>query len=127
MIARFTRIHREFGFGASARTVLMLVGLVAMSIFGVFGLQNWWPLLIAIVGLALGFALKRQIVAAFEWTAWALPAALFIYSLLLFVGERLGISREVQLVLITLTTVITFGLQFWSLSDPSIVKVRDDQ
>ena len=126
MIARFTRIHREFGFGASARTVLMLVGLVAMAIFGVFGFRNWWPLLIAIVGLVLGFVLRRQIVAAFEWTAWALPAALFIYSVLLFVGERLGISREVQLVLITLTTVITFGLQFWSLSDPSIVKVRAD-
>ena len=127
MIERFFRIHSKFGFGASARIILLLVGLLAMSIFGVLGFESWWPMLTAVLGLVLGFLLKRQIVDAFEWTTWALPTALFIYGALLFVGERLGLSREWQLILITLTTVAVFGLQFWSLSDPSIVKLKDDQ
>lgn len=126
MIYRFSRIHREFGFGASARTVLLLVGLVGMSVFGILAFESWWPALISVVGLIVGFLLRRQIVDAFEWTFWALPTALFIYGVLLFVGERLGLSREAQLMLITLNTVVIFGLQFWSLSDPSIVKIEDD-
>ena len=125
MIERFTRIHREFGFGASARLVLMLVGLIGMSVLGVFGFNSWWPTLIAVAGLVLGFVLKRQIVDTFEWTSWSLPIASVIYGVLLFIGERLGISREVQLMLITLTTVTVLDLQFWSLSDPSIVKIED--
>lgn len=127
MIDRFFGIHRKFGFGASARVVLLIVGLVAMSVFGVLGFESWWPALIAVLGLVLGFVMRRQIVAAFEWTTWALPTALFVYGALLFVGEQLGLSREWQLTLIALTTVVVFDLQFWSLSDPSIVKVEDDQ
>ncbi len=123
MIDRFIQIHRKFGFGASARIGLLVAGLVAMPIFGVLGFGSWWPALIAVAGLVLGFLVRRQIVSAFEWTSWAMPTALFIYSALLFVGERLGISREAQVMLITLTTVAVFDLQFWSLSDPSIVKV----
>jgi hypothetical protein len=125
MIDRFTRIHREFGWGASARLVLMIVGLIGMSLLGVFGFDSWWPTVIAIIGLVLGFLLKRQIVEAFEWTTWALPIAGIIYGVLLFIGERLGLSREVQLMLITFTTVVVLDLQFWSLSDPAIVKVED--
>jgi hypothetical protein len=125
MIYRFVQIHSKFGLSASARVVLLLAGLAGMSIFGVLGFASWWPALIAVAGLVLGFLLKRQIVAAFEWTSWAMPTALFISGALLFVGERLGISGEMQLMLITLTTVVVFGIQFWSLSDPSIVKVED--
>lgn len=125
MIDRFTRIHTEFGWGASARLVLMIVGLIGMSLLGVFAFGSWWPTIIAIIGIVLGFVLKRQIVDAFEWTTWALPIASVIYGVLLFVGERMGLSREVQLMLITLTTVVVLDLQFWSLSDPSIVKVEE--
>ena len=127
MIDRFHRIHRMFGFGASSRVVLLLAGLAAMSFFGVLGFASWWPAVIATAGLVAGFLLRRQIVAAFEWTSWALPTALFIYGALLFVGEQVGLAREGQLLLITLTTAAVFDLQFWSLSDPSIVKVEDDQ
>ena len=126
MIKRFDRIRREFGSGVFARTILLLVGLLGMSLIGFLFFGSPWPTVVAIGGLALGWLLRRQIVNTFEWTFWALPAALFIYSVLLFIGERLGLSREVQLFIITLTTVTVFDLQFWSLSDPSIVKVDDD-
>jgi hypothetical protein len=126
MIARFHRIRDEFGRGVLARTILLVVGMLGMSVMGVLLLHSWWPTLIVIIGLAAGFLLRRQIVATFEWTSWALPAALFIYGVLLFVGERMGLSRAAQLIIITLTTVVVFDLQFWSLSDPSIVKAEDD-
>lgn len=126
MISRFTKIHRKFGLGASVRMALLVVGLVGTSILGFTLLETWWPTAIAVGGVILGFLLRRQIVDIFEWTAWALPTALFVYGILVFIGERLGLSREAQLILITLTTVITFDLQFWSLSDPSIIKLEDD-
>ena len=126
MIRRFGRIHREFGTGTSARIAVMLIGLLAMSIFGLFGFESWWPLVIAGVGLVVGFLLRRQIVDVFEWTAWALPAAGIIYGVLLFAGEQLGLSRAAQLMFITFTTVIVFNLQFWSLSDPAIVRTDDE-
>ena len=127
MIHRLARIHREFGFGASARMVLMIVGIVGMSLLGVLVLATWWPTLIGVVGLIVGFPLRRRIVDIFEWTTWALPAAFFVYGVLLFIGERLGISREAQLLIITLTTVIAFDLQFWALSDPSIIKIQNNR
>ena len=54
MISRLARVHHKFGFGASARMVIMLVGIVGMSIFGVIGFHSWWPTAIAIVGLIPG-------------------------------------------------------------------------
>jgi hypothetical protein len=127
MFDRLTRIHHEFGFGASARMVLMIVGIVGMAIFGVLGFSSWWPALIALSGFVAGLLLRRRIVEIFEWTTWAIPTALFVYGVMLFVGERLGISREVQLMIMTLATVVVFDLQFWALSDPSIIKLRDDR
>ena len=127
MIGRLTRIHREFGFGASARMVILIIGLIGMPILGVLVFTSWWPMFIVAAGLVAGFIFRRKIVEVFEWTFWALPAALIAYSILLFVGERLGISREAQLIIITLTTVMVFDLQFWSLSDPTIVKLDDEE
>ena len=126
MITRFSEIHRKFGFGATARIVLMIIGLIGMSLLGVLVFETWWPLATAVVGLVAGFFLRRKIVDIFEWTAWVLPAAGVVYGVLLFAGERIGISRAGQVIFITLATVIVFGLQFWSLSDPSIVRVEDD-
>jgi hypothetical protein len=126
MIDRFTRIHQKFGFGASARMALLIVGLIGMSLLGVFGLDSWWPAVISVIGLVLGFLLKRRIVDIFEWTSWGMTRGLFVFGVLLFIGERLGLSRPAQLIIITLATVVTFDLQFWSLSDPSVVKVDDE-
>jgi hypothetical protein len=126
MIDRFSQIHRKFGFGASGRIALLIVGLIGMAILGALGFNSWWPSVIVVIGLVFGVLLRRQIVDIFEWTTWALPAAGFIFGVLLFVGERIGISREMQLSIITLTTIVVFDLQFWSLSDPSIVRSEDE-
>jgi len=122
MIGRLKRIHSEFGIIFSARIVLLLVGLVGMSVLGAVMFRSPWPAVVTVVGLALGWILRRAIVGWFDTLTWAFPAALFVYSVVLFIGEQLGLSRESQLLITVLTTVIIFDLQFWWFSDPSIVR-----
>ena len=123
MFARFARIREEFGMVMFLRTLLLLVGSIAMGLFGYLGFDQIWPAAIVAIGLPLGRLLRRQIVDHFELLSWALPAAVIIYGIVMFVGERiLGMPRELQLAVITSVTVVLFGIQFWSLSDPSIVK-----
>src|SRR5688572_2303255 len=106
MLNRFARIRREFGTGAFARIVFLLVGLVGLSLFGILGFESPWPAIISAVGLVLGWLLRRVIVDHAEVIVWAIPGALFVYGVVLFLGENvLGISRELQLVIITVTTV----------------------
>ena len=124
---RFTRIRREFGLKEFIRTIIMLIALVGVVLLGAIGLQSPWAAIIAIVGLGIGWLLRKTIVEFGESLFWALPAALFVYGIVLFVGERvLGLSREAQLLIITVTTVITFNLQFWILSDPSFVRTEQE-
>jgi hypothetical protein len=105
------------------RTLLLFFGSIAMVVFGYFGFDQVWPAAIVAIGLPLGWLLRRQIVDHFELLSWALPAAVITYGIVMFVGERiLGMPRELQLAVITTVTVVLFGIQFWSLSDPSIVK-----
>jgi predicted Kef-type K+ transport protein len=104
----------------------MLVGLPAMALLGWFGFGSLVPFGIAVIGLIFGILLRRQIVDSFERLAWALPAALFAYGVALFIGDRLGLSKLAQISVITAVTVIAFNIQFWSLSDPEIVKTSDD-
>ena len=123
MFARFAHIREEFGMVMFLRTLLLLVGSIAMGLFGYLGFDQIWPAAIVAIGLPLGRLLRRQIVDHFELLSWALPAAVIIYGIVMFVGERiLGMPRELQLAVITTVTVVLFGIQFWSLSDPSIVK-----
>ena len=117
---RFTRIHREFGTKVFAKTIFLLIALVGMSLLGMIGLRSPWAAVVAAFGLALGWVLRQTIVECAESLFWAVPAGLFIYGVVLLVGERVkGISRDWQLIIITATTVFLFDLQFWSLSDPS--------
>ena len=109
MLKRFARIRHEFGTLTFARTVFLLIGLAGLSLFGIFGFESAWPAIISAVGLVLGWLLKRVIVDHAEVIVWAMPGALFVYSVVLFLGEKvLGISRESQLVIITITTVLLF-------------------
>jgi hypothetical protein len=125
MISRFTRIKNEFGTKVLVRIVLLLVGLVGMSLLGWFALGTLWPVGISIVGLLIGWLLRGAIVEHGGSLTWALPASLTVYGVVLFIGERiLGISRETQLLVITVTTVITFNIQFWWLSDPLVINVE---
>lgn len=126
MLSRFKRVHQEFGIVFSVRIVLLLLGLVGMSALGAFMFQSPWPAVVTVVGLALGWILRRRIVDSFDALTWAFPAALFVFSVVLFIGEQLGLSREGQLLITTLTTVFIFDLQFWWFSDPSIVRSDGD-
>ena len=127
MLSRFARIRDEFGTTAFAKTIFLLIGLVFLSLFGIFGFESLWPAIISAVGLVLGWFLRGVIVDHAEWIVWAIPGALIVYSVVLFLGDTLlGISRELQLVIITVTTVLLFDAQFWSLSDPDIVNPERD-
>ncbi len=126
MIERFRRIKSEFGGLQFGRTVLLLVGVVAMAAMGIFAFGSPWAAVVAVLGLIAGWLLRSQIVDHFEILSWAMPAALFIYGIVLFVGERvLGLSGELQVLIISITTVMVFDIQFWSLSDPSIVNIEN--
>ena len=122
-----TRIRNEFGKVAFLRVVLMIIALIALPAIGYFGFSSFLPAAIIIVGSVIGFLLRRQVVDHFEWFRWALPSALFIYGVVLFIGERIiGMSKLTQLVTITAVTVIVFNIQFWALSDPSIIYSEDE-
>lgn len=83
--------------------------------------------MIVVVGLVAGWILRDAIVNHFDFLQWVLPGSLFIYGILLFVGERIiGISRTAQAIIIAAVLAIAFSIQFWSLSDPSIVKIPED-
>lgn len=128
MISRFTRIKNEFGTGVLLRILLLLIGLVGMSLLGWFALGTLWPVGISIAGLLAGWLLRGAIVEHGESLTWALPVSLTIYGIVLFIGEKvLGISRETQLLVITVTTVITFNIQFWWLSDPRVINTKKEE
>jgi hypothetical protein len=128
MISRLSRIKNEFGMKMLLRVVLLLVGLVGMSLIGWFALGSLWPAGISIVGLLIGWLLRRAIVDHGESLTWALPVSMAIYGIVLFIGERLlGIPRDLQLLIITLTTVAVFNIQFWWLSDPLVINVKNDR
>ena len=128
MLKRLGRIKREFGTQALGRTLLLLIGLVGLSVFGVLGLQTPWPAVVTGVGLVIGWVLRATIVAHAERIFWVMPAALFIYGIVLFLGDRvLSMSGETQLLIITVTTVLLFDAQFWSLSEPDIVSTDSER
>ena len=128
MISRFTRIKNEFGTKVLLRVVLMLVGMVGMSLLGWFALGSLLPAGISIAGLLMGWMLRGAIVEHGESLTWAIPVGLTVLGIVAFVGEKLlGISRETQLVIITVTTVAVFSIQFWWLSDPMVISVKKDR
>ncbi len=125
MFRRFRRIREEFGTLLFLRTLFLLVALVGIGVIAYFGADSLWPAVVAVVGLGLGWVLRKVIVDSFERLAAVLPAALFIYGVVLFAGEKFfGLSRAGQLIVIATVTVIVFEIQFWSLSDPSIVNLE---
>ena len=78
------------------------------------------------VGLVVAWFLRREIVHHFDFLQWVLPGSLFVYGIMLFIGERvIGISRATQALVIATVLAITFSIQFWSLSEPEIVNIED--
>ena len=120
-MGRFGRIRSEFGLGVMLRMALLLVGLFAMALLDYFALESYWAGVIAAAGLGLGFLLRRRIPDGFEHYPGIISKGLFVYPIILFVGGLLGLSKSAQLAVLTAVTAAIFDLQFWSLSDPSIV------
>lgn len=121
---RFWRIQKEFGTVALLRTLVLLVGLAGMAIFDYVGLASKRAALIAVVGLSAGSMFREKIAQGAEHYPRIITVGLFVYPIILFLGDQLGLDDSTKLALITLTTVVIFDLQFWSLSDSSIVNVE---
>ena len=120
MIRRFQRIQSEFGTTTLLKTLLLLFGLAGMGVMGIVMFQRFDAATIASAGLVLGALLHKRIAQRVELLPTMVNLGLFTYSVVLFMGDRLGIDRPMKLIIITLTTVLVFNLQFWSLSDPDV-------
>ena len=92
-----------------------------MALLDYFAFSSIRAGLITIVGLALGFLLRRLIVKGVEYYRRGIYIGLFVYSVTLLLGDLIGLENSIKLAVITATTVVIFDLQFWSLSDTSVV------
>ncbi|HEX5709347.1 MAG TPA: hypothetical protein VFX96_18745 [Pyrinomonadaceae bacterium] len=110
--------------GVLARMCLLLIGLLAMALIDYFEFSSLRAAVIAAAGLVLGFWLRRPIAERVEHYRRVVPAGLFLYSAVVFLGDSLGLAHSTKLAIITATTVVIFDLQFWSLSDPSVVNTE---
>lgn len=125
MISRFTRIKDEFGTRVLLRILLLLLALGGLSLLGWLAIGSLWPAALSISGLLIGWLLRGFILEYGESLTWALPVGLTVFGIVAFIGEKLlGMSREAQLMVITLTTVAVFNIQFWWLSDPLVINVK---
>lgn len=124
MIKRFQRIHREFGTMLFLRIAFLPIGLIGMTLLGYFAFSSILAGMITFTGLILGFLFRRQIAENVDHYSIVIPAGLFIYGVVGFLGDRFGIENNLKLAIITVTTVIIFDLHFWSLSDESVVNVK---
>ena len=120
MISRFRKIYRKFGMLALLRTLLLLFGLVGMAVLGIVVLGRFDAAVTAVAGLALGAIFHRPIAERVELLTKVVPVGLFIYAVVLFLGKQFGLDNGMKLLIITLTTVVIFDIQFWSLSDPGV-------
>lgn len=120
----FRRIKNEFGIGALLRTCVLLVGLLGMTLFDYFAFSSIRSAIIACVGLVLGYLFKRKIARGAEHYPRVISVGLFVYPIILLLGDQLGLGNSMKLAIITVTTVIIFDLQFWSLSNPSVVNAE---
>ena len=123
-MGRFGMIRGKFGVGMVIRTALLLAGLFAMTLFDYFAFKSFRAGVIAAAGLLLGFLFRRRIPDGVEYYPRILSVGLFVYPIILFVGGLLGLGKSAQLAIITAVTAAIFNLQFWSLSDPSVVNAE---
>jgi hypothetical protein len=102
----------------------MIVGLVGMSLLDFFAFSSYRAGLIVFSGTLLSFLFRGKIPEGIEYYQKFRSASLFVYALILGLSKPLGFSYSVQVAIIAVTTVIIFNLQFWSLSDSSIVNTE---
>lgn len=119
---RFRRIQNEFGTTVLLRTSLLLIGLFGMALWDYLAFSSIRAGVITRLGL--GFLFRRLIVKGVEYYRRVLSIGLFVYSLTLLLGDRVGLENSAKLAVITATTVVIFDLQYWSLSDTSVVNAE---
>jgi len=126
ILSRFARIRNEFGTWMFLKTVILLLAALGMAVLGFFDYDSILPAVIVGIGILVGWILRKEIVDYFDLIQWVLPATLFVYGILFFLGERvIGISRSTQVIVYATVSVISFVIQFWALSDPEIVKIAE--
>ncbi len=126
MIQRLQQIKIKFGKIVLIRILVLLVGLLLMSVLGLFWLSSFSSVTIAVSGYLLGFLLRNKIADRAEHYGQIISTGLFIYGIILFLGDRFGIENYLKLAIITTVTVIIFNLQFWSLSDPTVINLENN-
>jgi len=105
-----------------AKTAFLAVGLVGMAAFGLLGFSSPLAAYVAAIGLTLGFLLRKQIPLGVEMYPLVVQVGLVTYGVTLVAGRYVGLDRNVELSIITGTTVVLFNLQFWGSSDPRVYK-----
>lgn len=127
ILSRFARIRNEFGTWMFLKTVILLLAAVGMAVLGFFDFNSILPAVIVGIGILVGSILRQEIVDHFDTIQWVLPASMFVYGILFFLGERvIGISRSTQVIVYATVSVISFVIQFWALSDAEIVKIAEE-
>ena len=127
MINRFKRIKTEFGNKAFYKTLLLIIGMLLMAIVPVFYYKNPIFLLTVILGLFIGYMLRKQIVNLSELLPKITSIGLYGYGIILFIGDRIGINDESKILIITITTVIIFNFNYWVLSDKTIINLDNEK
>lgn len=120
------RIRQVFGTDALLRILILLIGMIGMSIGGWYFLSGLLPTAITAGGFMLGWILRNQIASRIEIIPGTVRICLFIYGLVLFVGNRMEFEYITQLSITTATTALIFHLQFWSRSDPNVVTITNE-
>jgi hypothetical protein len=121
---RFWRIQNEFGTKALVRIFVLMIGLLGMALFDYLAFSRITSAVIAAVGLVVGFLLRHKIPVGVEYYPRALSVGLAVYSITLLLGDLIGLGNGTKLTIIAVTTVVIFDLQFWSLSDSSVMNAE---
>lgn len=126
MLKKFMRIKEEFGNVILYKTLLLGIGMLVMSIAAVYFYNRVDILILAAAITIISCLIRRQIVAFAELLPAIFNAGLVSYGIALSLGGILDISNGWTLFIITITTAIMFNMQFWILSDTTIVNLEND-
>ena len=127
LLDRLDEIRFKCGTGDFIRISILCLGLIVLSVAGLVAFSSPWPAIAVATGWVLGFLFRKLIVRGFAYCSIVLRVGLIVYGIVIFVGDRIGLSLETKLLVITVTSVIVFNLQFWSVTDPSVGRFYSDR
>lgn len=126
MLQRILRIRNEFGMVALLKTALVGVGMLVMSIAGIYVFGRLDILLITIAITLAAFFCRGQIAGQVERLPGIFKLGLLVYGAILFFGDFLRISDSWTLFIITVTTALVFNMQYWALSDSRVYNASNE-